>query len=256
MENINKKLPQSVKKTLKIIEDFIYSDFFMSEIKNMRFKYNIPEIGLSATEKDRIAFLHKPIIFLPDKICSKDSHENIKTSMEINRYVSLKILNDIYPRNMYLSFLVKYFLFFNELDKGLIENMINDFNNRGIIRVENLVYWKQENIDVFFNGIEENPVAILLNPETTKRDLLDFINKNFKNHIYPMLSLFKRDGLYSGVKTKNSNRSIRIKKIILENVSSSVSEISKKLVEQNIFLDKQNILKEKNKLKNKFKKLY
>lgn len=249
---------QSTKKVLKVLEDFMYSPLFITEILKLRKKYNIPEKGFSHgySYDENISLTEEPFLFLPAEI-KKDSKISKKNLAKNIRSDINDLLKDtIEPVTVFTASVIAYYLFFNEISFDFNEKIINFYNKYGLQEVIDFD-WAEEAQGSPKELFKEKPVAILLHPETTQRDLLDFIKKNFNKDIKPLLEGHKTKGLYKNIKLKEKDKLKKVKKLIAQNPNSTANQIHKKRnIDDNdeYKLDIQNIHRIKNNTNKKFKK--
>ena len=254
MKNATPKIKpvQSVLKIKKVLEDFMFSETFTEKIKILREQYSIPLNGFPLEEKTLEEFRAETLLFLPKQLRGKNEKENNKIARAILKDIDRSIAIHISPKNIYTLFVFKFYLFFNEINFSFNEN-INKFNNLyGLQEVIDFKYWQEGGIEQKSNTLTEKPIGILLHPETTQRDLLDYIKKNFSKEIEPLLKQYQQTSLYKNIKTKNSPRKKIIEEIVSKSKGKTLKEIVKKLAEKSVYIDNSNISNRKKDLKKKY----
>lgn len=249
----NNTVSQSTKKVLKVLEDFMYSKFFVNEIKSLREQYGIPKNGFPETGDEKMKFSKNPLLFIPEEMKTSDTLKNNEMSRSITKAININIICEhIYPKNTYTASVIKYYLFFNQISFDWNNDVIDTYDKFGLQEVIDFNYWEKEGIENKMNTFTEKPVGILLNPEITKNDLLDFIKKNFEAEIKPLLQYYQKKSLYKNVKVKNNPVTNKIKEVISKSSDKTTAEISKELAKEKIVIDKQHIVKTRRELGKKY----
>lgn len=238
------KVTQQEQKVVEHILNFMETEYFLDNIQLLRKKYNVPENGYETRGADTnlTIFNYTPKEFNGDEGLSlsitRDLNSLFKEKLEIS--------------SLYSSLLFKYFFFYNKIDLNVLEKYRD---GASLIKIRDL------KVDIDDGLIEEcsdvfdsRPIAITLHPETTKRDLLDFVEQRWA----------EIEARLIGYKNSESNlKNIRIKKpkarlrdqIIYENKDKSIKDISRELGKAKIPLDYGNIANYKKKVITKRKKV-
>ena len=246
-------LSQSTKKVLKVLEDFMYSPFFVNKIIEMRQKYRIPENGFEITEDEYIILSEEEhFLFLPTQLLTKDKKMDNDLAQKIRREIQENILKEhIEPLTIFTPSIIAYYLFFNTISFDWNEKITNLYNRYGLQEVVDFE-WFEEATGTPKDLFKEKPVGILLHPEITKNDLISFIKKHFESEIKPLLKQHIKTSLYKNKKVKNNPRTSKIKEVVSKSQGKSLSEISKELVKHKIHIDKQHIVKVKKEIDKKY----
>ncbi len=75
----------------------------------------------------------------------------------------------------------------------------------------------EDRINLLEEYTDSKPVAILINPYATQRDILDFVKKLYKTSISPILNSYKKNDIALGKKRKSNDRTENRNRLIYEN---------------------------------------
>lgn len=248
-----KEPPQTTKKVLKVLEDFMYSPFFVNKIIEMRQKHRIPKDGFEITEDEYIILSEEEcFLFLPTQLLTKDKKINNNLAQKIRQEIQENILKGhIEPITIFTPSIIAYYLFFNTISFNWNEKITEFYNRYGLQEVVDFE-WFEESTGTPKDLFNEKPVGILLHPEITKNDLISFIDKHFESEIKPLLKQHIKTSLYKNKKVKNNPKTSKIKEIISKSQGKSLREISKELGKHKIHIDKQHIVKVKKEIDKKY----
>lgn len=246
--------PKITNQELKVTEyilDFMEKEYFTDNIKALRKKYGIPESGYKITEKNLESISKSILTYIPAELNVKGK-DGKALSIQITKDLNVLFKEKLEISSLYSSFLFKYFFFFNDKDFSILEKYRDGIS---LIKIRDL------KIDIDDGLIEEcpdvydnKPIAITLHPETTKRDLLDFVEQRWIEIEARLLDYKTNKSKLKNIRIKKPKARLR-DQIIYENKDKSIKEISSELGKVKIPLDFGNISNYKKKIVGKRKKV-
>ena len=158
---MKKELAKIDIKTQDYIESVLSSKPFQSRVKNIRKKFGIPRRGFDLS-------------FFDELVVKEANPRIVETTLDQDKYV--QTIKEVIKENGLSS---QWFTFMNDYVQF---RFIGDLNNNHQIIILNLgnkdKLFEPENSVVINNYIDTNPVAILIPPYASIREILDFITKN------------------------------------------------------------------------------
>lgn len=222
-------------KVINTFQNFLRKEVFQKNIKELRKKYNVPPAGIA----------------IRDEELKKISQRSLPlSSREFNKDME-SILSEFPLKHWGVLFLAKIYFFYNDIDRFV---NLNPDIHYGVLETFNLANdlatyeqgFDPDNGDdpiVMLKEIvargEEYPVAIGIHKDASKRDLLDFIAKSWKEIIKQRASGGSKLLEVRGRKSKNRFTA----DLIYKNKGLSIKEIRGILSDQNIFKDDGEIAK-------------
>lgn len=245
------KVTKAELKVRELVLDFMETEYFLEGIKSLRLKYGIPECGFTDNEEGRLMVKDASVGYVPQLLTTTEG-ERKRLGNSINREVVTLYKSKIEIATPSITQTLKYFLYFNVIDTSYLFS--GRFRPSSLIRVRNLKQDIEEGViennqDIF----DKTPIAIVLHPETTKRDLLDFIEQKWLD-VDVRLSEYRLDNSkLKNIKTRSDKSRLR-DQIIYDNKDKNYREISAELGKKGIYLEQGNIANYKKKVVAKRKK--
>lgn len=238
------------KKLVLYIENFLESDYFQNKVLEIRKKYNIPLNGYDFKfdgslndYKTRCLFEYPEEIKKPEQLIYTDPIKFlndinkilIKTEWHIpvsyNNFPLLNILKDrvIYGENIK-----------NEFEQFFLGELEEEFKKTGLLKTSNyldnwpdlcsLVLEKSEKertkiVDHLVEEMLRYPVFIKISPYASRRDVEDYIAKNWKR-INENQEIFKDNNTKIGKIREINNKNKLVKDLVWKNKKLPLKEIA------------------------------
>lgn len=197
---------QSYKKIKNYFILIIKEPEFKAEIKKIRKKFKIPEKGF--------------------KIPSNGVMPNVDNMMNFGNSLQ-KILNDYSLHKSYWYETLEYYVYYNEFTEwsGLRKGLVSANDLRADIEEYNLYLsdeFDQEKVEEVYSksyvGEDDKyfPIALRISPWASKRDILDYVNKNYSTFIKKIQDRYK-EGKNISIKRKKNTRVNERNEFIYEN---------------------------------------
>jgi len=173
---------KSNKKVINTFRDFLRTDSFQKTARELRVKYGILPSGISISDKELPEINQQTF---PINFGSGDLYR------ELNRDIE-NLISGFPIKHWAVVFLSKVYIFYNDIERFV--HLKPDFDY-GVIEIFNLA----EDLSTYDGGFDpdngnspmallkevvnrgdEYPIAIGVHKDATKRDLIDFISKNWK----------------------------------------------------------------------------
>ncbi len=239
------KVTKAELKVRELVLDFMETEYFLEGVKSLRRKYSIPECGFIIDDKERLLAKEASVNYVPQLLKTTES-ERKRLGNNVNREVVALYKSKLEIATPSITQTLKYFLYFNIVDTDYI--FYGRSRLSSLLRIRNLRQDIEEGViennqDIF----DKTPIAIVMHPETTKRDLLDFVEQKW-TEIEARLYEYKLSN------TKLKNIKIRPEKsrlrdqIIYDNKDKSYKEVSFELGKKHIYLEQGNIANYKKKI--------
>jgi hypothetical protein len=74
--------------------------------------------------------------------------------------------------------------------------------------------------------IDKYPIAILIHPYMTERDIIDLVKKTYKSDIEPLQKKYRKENITLGKSRKKSRKIAERNKLIYDNRNKPISEIN------------------------------
>lgn len=219
---------QGFKKLWRYLVSIVEKDEFQKIILGIRNEFSIPLEAFPIIGK---SWNHPPKKW---KLYSPDWVERLKIQNQIREKLEMACNKYGLPPRDFVEILEDY-LFYNKL---FLTPEPNGHNLCYVIDLKT----KRDSLgsELTDKDIENYPVALLINPSTSKRDILDFVEKLFKTAIRPLQEKYKKPNFKIG-SVKKTRPDIRARnKFIYENRNLPVKEIRRLL-----WSDKHLVLKSK-----------
>lgn len=193
------KIPQSQRKAIEYFYEVSNKKDFIETISDIRTKYLPVDLQFNEETEDVVeSFKFLPLeeeasIFLGE--------DQVK---EIEKEIEDRILKK-YGLNNKFAHAIWYYIF-HDFDPDVY---LDEGVNAGLCKVEDLNEKKKyepSEVDIE-NELATYPLAIKISPYASKRDILDFVSKVFKEKIYPIQTKYKSDKIKLG-KTKAKNQKV------------------------------------------------
>lgn len=197
---------------------------FMKKIKEIRKDFNIPINGfpLPKTLKD-YRDIHAKAFFVP-----KEDHKGEDFTKRLTKLLQEYDLEAVGEA-------LDCFVCFNSIDpfieyaySGIMEifDLRHTFSNE-IKRNERfgITIGKKERTQVLEVFSERLPIAILINPYMSQRDIIDYVKVMYKDWIKPMQDCYKNDKMPLGKTRRRSNFVKKRNEFIYSNKDKSAKEI-------------------------------
>ncbi|MDD4804851.1 MAG: hypothetical protein PHN69_06835 [Candidatus Pacebacteria bacterium] len=180
---------ESYRKTLNFIKSLIEDPIFQKNILKLREKYKLPNIGLS-DKKYGISSTGTKFIEFPKKLNHTNFSEDVK---KLSKNFGLDFL---------WSLMIENYVVYNDLDISIFTSPIDiidinsyfetDFSGKygEDLRRSLLEYLKDTAVT--------HPIAILINPYASQREIIDFIKKMYKFKIKPLQEVYKNPDIKLG----------------------------------------------------------
>jgi len=214
----SKKDDQSRKKLLAYIKETFKEKPFISRVKEIRKQFMIPDDGFKK-EENHIKWHHK--------LCDGKFPDFEKTVKILGQEITLSLPG---IASLLSNFITQDIIDFRYIDDGSLIICRDIAHSREMAHMSPVWSKYKEAEDEFY------PIAIMINPQTSQRDLLDFIRKNYTSHVKPQLDAYKENNTKLGsVQNKPSEE---VYEFIYQNRSLSLNEIAEKLGQQyKLFFD-------------------
>ncbi|MFA7170032.1 MAG: hypothetical protein WC178_04230 [Candidatus Paceibacterota bacterium] len=194
------------------------NDSFAEAMEALREKYKIPKGGY----KKKVAFevQHLPV-FPKEWLRGKEKSEIDGLIRDIGKFCEKCEVPSNVGSIWFLTF--KVFLFYNVVEPPITFDMCKAYNVR---HGENVPAFVKEWID----ADEINyPVRIMIDPYATKRDILDYVGRNYKTIIEEMQKTYRRNDEVIG-KTRHKDGGIwQRNQFVYKNRNLPYEEIRKKV---------------------------
>lgn len=246
------KVTKQELKALDHILDFMETEYFLDSIKRLRKEYGIPKDGYIITEIELANIRKHRLNYLPTKF-SLDGHDNKTIGNRVNKDVGAIHKGKLELTSPNTTGLLKFFLFFNSKDFNALQK--SSLAGASLVTIRDLKMEEDEGILEYNQGtFNERPVAITLHPETTKRDLLDFIAAKWVEIEARMTPYKTLESRLKNIKLKSLEARKR-DDIIYKNKDKTIKEIRRELGDAKVYLDDGNIANYKKKIVAKRKKV-
>jgi len=220
---------QSITKFLSYLETLNQNPDFIAELKELRKKINIPKYFQTITEpsskKDKIYLIK---LGNKTKVYDSNPFEPInKSNLELFDSFAKKYGLNIYQDISYLLYLgillhsndsIKHFIL-PRLSPNNICFDLSDCLERDEYIKKNIPLLKEEVIDKY-------PIAILIHPYMTERDIIDLVKKTYKSDIEPLQKKYRKENITLGKSRKKSRKIAERNKLIYDNRNKPISEIN------------------------------
>ena len=260
---MEQKLPNSAKQTIKFFEDFVRKESTVSFILEVRRKLGLPQQGLSYEDFDRDLLSQEPVGFIgyiPWRLS-----DNAERRRELLGILISNVFGFLSAKNIDSSFIASmlrnYILFNQVISDFPTQDMTTDFikmeNLREFVRRydrNNPQAWRpldrEETTDEetrqaelneslhksLKNTSEKYPIAIYINPNSSQRQIVDFIST-----YWDWIQKQRNGDLKNFTKVRSRNKQVR-NDFVYKNRHLPIKKITK-LVQENFgeFLDEGNI---------------
>lgn len=189
---------------------------FQKKIRDIRGRYNLPVEGIAEVIEEVSPFSGKKIILLPNNLDNSSPFID-----EVRSWIKELGLHLMWDESF------KYYIAYNQ--------WFNFWSFSGLIQVEDLNHKlngefqfkdeKEAGIHYVHEMVEDYPIAILINPYASQRDIIDFIKKTHKTHIEPLQNQYKHSEVKIGKIRRRNNKVLIRNKFIYENRHLSKKEI-------------------------------
>jgi hypothetical protein len=239
---MKKKAPlgQSGQKVVDHIYSFIDSPYFLTKIKELRLKYSIPETGfvLRQEELDYYKKYYAPVRY--PVLYITNSTDDVTFTLRLEIYEVIKSKLEI--SNGSVCDVLMYYLLYDLKSISFNTRLERSFSSKdSMIRISNIRQdIELKSIEMFPETYYDRPVALLIHPDTTRRDLEDFISREWQT-ISEMITPYKNESSpLKNVKLKKVKARLR-DEIISKNINESNKVIAKALAKEKINLEYGNI---------------
>ncbi len=176
---MKEKLTLTAKQTLLFFEEFVRKEEVVNFVKELRKELNLPLEGIDFTKEDEEALTGRIeiLMYTPERV--------VKLSQSTNENRALQACN-IFTReqsrsSIYISTLLRFYVFFNKT-MDLVMKISDHYND--YLRIEYLPSElsgrsKEHFYDHYDAVSKKNPVALLIDPEVSQRQIQDFISHNW-----------------------------------------------------------------------------
>ncbi len=177
---------QGFKKQWNYAKDLLSQKGFQTLVKKLRKSYDIPENGFK---------LNTPSWTHPIETWKHRTDPQMleKLRNELRKFCETKQFAEKDWRSIF-----EYYIFYNELF------LFQDPNSHNMCYVTDILTQKdslgQELNDSLRNAF---PVALLISPYASKRDILDYVEKLYKTQILPTQQIYQKDAKQGKVRNKN-----------------------------------------------------
>lgn len=198
---------QGQEKLKNYLDAFIESDFFQKKIKKLRIKYHIPPMGFDSNAITTNNYPDSYLFHLPKELVLKKQGSSLLRSINID----VRDIAKHFPvGGEYLKTFFKLYLFYNKkfyfsnysfLRKSNLCNLVD-------LREEFEEYDGAENfyIDLINHRIKEYPIAIMIQPNASQRDIVNYIERNWSDFFIRIMKYRNKNQLG---KIKNKRRKER-----------------------------------------------
>jgi|GEM_PF-3229773 len=220
----NQDIPitKSIIRTLRYLDDFISSDKFQADIKTLRETIGVPESGMEVNDYFLSEDIDSWVFKLPKGINSTDK--------DINLFLK-EIAEPLVFRSLEISIALRAYLLFGKLSPFIENLLLESLATKNLCQIIDLreeFLWRNQANDALTKYIDEltskYPTAILINPEASKRDLIEYINK-----YWSLIDEYRLKYIESPKKignTRKINPKIRARnELIWSNKDKSIKEI-------------------------------
>jgi hypothetical protein len=178
---------QGFKKQWNYVKDLLGQKNFQTWVKKLRKAYGIPENGFKLTTP---SWTH-PIETWKYRT---DSQMLEKLRNEVRKFCETKQFAEKDWRSIF-----EYYIFYNELF------LFQDPNSHNMCYVTDILT-QRDSLGQELNESLRNsfPVALLISPYASKRDILDYVEKLYKTQILPTQQIYQKDAKQGKVRNKSS----------------------------------------------------
>lgn len=163
-------MTQSMQKIMNYLLDYVESEDFQLQIKNLRKKVGIPEEGLPYTLSDKDTFRARSLFYMPEGVTQAQAKRANLGLREITKDFPVRELD------ITIGFRMYFFhnqIFMDNFEDGIFfSNLCKIVDLRGDFQEYAPIY--EERME---NLIKHYPVAILLRPETSQRDVVEYVKR-------------------------------------------------------------------------------
>lgn len=213
------KISQSKRKLLNYLDNYIDSDNFQDEVKDLREKFKIPQEGYELAEEQRKKLILEGTcgdgdicgaFYLPKKWGVK------KTSIIRDLNLSLRALTEKFPLvDMDIMLVFKIYLFHNIKLYKLLEGGLDEVDLcriadiKGDLEEFEFLAPSKEVVDIFKRTYSSYPIVIKLHPAVTQRDLVDYIRSNWPKIDFFLSQYRDEESKLGKIKTRNISKKTR-----------------------------------------------
>lgn len=206
------------------IKKITASNSFKSDLKDLKIRCGVPENGFEKESEDK-----KLNSIIKKQYANFDSKKYIKEIAEllenygITKSIAPTWVNTITLGNLYKNSITPQDLYsvYGEPTYGMID--VLDISDLLDPTFEGETY--EDTVNYFKEITAGKPVAILVNPYASQRDIIDSVKKLYQTSILPILDLHKRSNVRIGKVRKNNSRVEERNAFIYENRNLSKKDL-------------------------------
>jgi hypothetical protein len=188
LKNTDLPYTKGAKKYSIYLNDFIYSNYFETEKKRLRKKYDIPELGLPFKKEDEIKLKKEGLFYLPRSIKAADEE---KVFLGLNRDIAEVIKTKLPTNDLWLIFYMKILVLHTDIKEKVLNEFLKNIIHPDLCFLSN----SKLELDSYVPALEKffmkpfithlreelalYPLSIKFNPNITQNQLIDFIKKNW-----------------------------------------------------------------------------
>lgn len=211
------KETSAYKKILNYIESLIGSAKFETDIKNLRKKYNLPPCGLGKVLYVKIR--GKRYVSTPPELEKNSFRDDILS------------LTEKYGLDFMWADIIEHYTIYNSTNISTMGTTFETIDLRYYLSgPEEMEYegekWTDNSRKEYLDDlVKTHPIAILLRPYTSQRDIVEYVKKLYKTSIKPLLEENKNNSIKLG-KVRKKNLKVKFRnKYIYKNRNLPINEL-------------------------------
>jgi hypothetical protein len=223
-EHIKINQTSSQKKMWNYLEDLVLTPEFRKDLKVFRKKFKIAEKGY-----DELVFITMPAN--GHKVLTYPHHSEVEARKGY-RDALLQFAKK-YGLDLFWADVLECYIFYNKFVIDTMSSMISVEDIGELYRGQFPYPGEAEGNKKIIETMSENfPVAIMLNPYVSQRDIIDYVKKTYKVSILPKLLWYRNNKIRLGTARRKNSRVKARNKFIFDNRNKSKKEIVRLVAEK------------------------
>ncbi len=183
-------LPDTAKQTISFFKDFVRRNDVQKFVTRLRSELGMPEKGIKYTDEDEnILFVEKDetLWYTPLRLIRLTKRSKAELSVKITKSCNDFLDRQDFEKSFFISSLLRLYVIFDEIVPVVFEDMqtVNDLLKFSDLKFDLNFYSKEtpellrRMFDDFENSAKKYPIILSINPVVSKRQIVDFIDKNW-----------------------------------------------------------------------------